>query len=103
MSGQVPPELRELLGLLAALSEMLPHPADHNWDRRREVENERHSLLASRLSMLDDQLATCALYPNVAGDLLSGFCQRSIKVIRAKLVEPLGYQVQADAAAGRPA
>jgi len=101
VSGQklVPPGLRTLLGLLAELAEFLPLPADGNWDRRRDVERSRASLLTSRLRMLDDQLAVCELYPDVGEQELAAYCQRSAQVIRAELAEPLGYQARTETAA----
>ena len=88
----VPAGLRELLEVLAELAEILPVPADHNWDRRGDLEIRRHSMLSSRLEMLVDQIKSGDEYPGVAADLLTSYCQRSVKAVRAELAKPLGYE-----------
>jgi hypothetical protein len=103
VSGLAPPELRELIGLLAELTEMLPIPADGNWKRHDEVQLGRQSLLTSRLQMLARELADLGKYPAAGEEMLIMFCERSARVIGAELAKPLGYEPKADAAAGQPA
>lgn len=98
MNGLAPPELRELLGLLAQLGKFLPLPADGNWDRRADVQRGREILLCSRLDQLEIQLQAGDKYPTVGGEMLAEHCMRSAEVIRAKLAEPLGYEPEMAAA-----
>jgi hypothetical protein len=92
----VPPKLRELLGLMAELGKFLPAPAGGDWNRRREVEGQRRSLLISRLDLLSihtrDLMDKPSKFPEIDAQSLDAFCDRSIETIRAKLAEPLGYE-----------
>ena len=92
MSALVPPELRELLGLLAQLAET-PGPAQstaENWEARRRAEGRRQAILASRLELLLDVLDVGEA--GGGADYLTRFCERSIKACRERLAEPLGYE-----------
>jgi hypothetical protein len=94
----VPPELRELLTLLADLAELLPMPANGQegaWDRRSDLGIRRQSLLTVRLGALVDTFAVCDQYPSVAAESLAVECARGIKRIRECLAEPLGYEPEA--------
>ena len=88
----VPPEMRELLGLLGELAQQLPMPADRNWDRRDDVRVHRLITLDIRIASLLDQLRICDLYPSIDAKLLADHCRQSAKAIRAILAEPLGYE-----------
>ena len=95
----VPAELRELLTLMRDIAEPLPLPAlgpdglsaAGAWDRRRELEISRDSLVRSRLGSLVSQLAIDDDYPSVAAECLASYCQHSSEAIRQQIAEPLGY------------
>ena len=88
----VPAELRELLEVLADLTEPLPRAADGNWNRRREAEGRRESMLRVTIGSLVSTLRIHDQFPGVAGKLLAQDCKRWTEVARERLAEPLGYE-----------
>jgi hypothetical protein len=101
----VPPELRELVGLLAELAELLPSAVTlAGWEQRHEVQSRRGAVLASRLQILADELNSevSKKYPAHAAEWLAECCERSVNAVRAELAKPLGYEPKA-AAAGQSA
>lgn len=93
MTGQpVPPELRELLGLLTELAGLLPSARDMaGWEQRDRVAQDRDSLLGVRLQILTDALRSAEKYPNLAAQIIGDCCEGSIARIREELDKPLGY------------
>jgi hypothetical protein len=93
----VPPDLRELIGLMRDLSEVLPIPAGgvdsarEAW-QARERRSSRASLLRAHLHSAAVQLELGPQYPHVEADMLTRDCQRSIAAIRQELAKPLGYE-----------
>jgi hypothetical protein len=98
----VPTELRELLGLLAELAEMPPTPAGSNWDRYREVEGKRQSMVRVLLGSLNSTLTVharvLAEHPDIAEQELGKDCRRWVSLARERLAEPLGYEPKPEAA-----
>lgn len=96
MSGPpVPPELAELVGLLAELGQLLPSATTvFGWDQRREAEGRRMAILRSRLQILADELNSQVSkdYPEHAARWLTECCQRSAEAVRDELATPLGYE-----------
>jgi hypothetical protein len=91
----VPPEMQELLELLAALSRRLPRPADGNWNRRDDLTLERQIELGIQLESLVLEMK----YPSGRGGLVR-YCQEHSRDIRAKLAVPLGYQPEPEPGPG---
>jgi hypothetical protein len=92
----VPPELAELIGLLAKLTKVLPAPASRDgapfvrsedWEQRDETEDRRQMVLRSCVISLNLAVA----YPGVAPDLAE-LCARLSARVRDELATPLGYQ-----------
>jgi hypothetical protein len=94
----VPPDLRELIGLMRDLSVALPIPAGgvdsarEAWQAREERRSSRASVLRAYLHSVAVQLELGPQYPHVEADMLTRDCQRSIAAIRQELAKPLGYE-----------
>jgi hypothetical protein len=88
----VPPEVVELLGVLQELSGCLPFPADHNWERRNDVQANRDSTLRVLVDALAITVRVVNDAPDIGRKMLADHCQQWIKQGRDRLAEPLGYE-----------
>jgi hypothetical protein len=94
----VPRPLHELIGLLAELAEPPPPCAGSDWDRYRELESRRGSMLRVIIGSLNSTLTVhdrvLAEHPGLGEKALGKDCARWIAKARERLAEPLGYEPQ---------
>lgn len=92
----VPPELVELLDVLARLGKHVPIPAMESgsagWERRREVEDRRRSTVHTHLDNLAVTIKTWNDAPDLMREPLAKLCREWAEQARARLAEPLGYE-----------